>query len=361
MNDILSYNADYNIVIGERSNGKTYAGLLYAVEQFYKSGYKKQFAVIRRWKEDIKGKRGDTLFSPLIQNRDIYKATRGEYESVVFYNGRYYLSNWDSDLNKWVSLETPMGYSFALSDMEHDKSTSYPNVTTVIFDEFLTRKYYLPDEFILFLNVLSTIIRNRNDVKIFMFGNTVNKFCPYFKEMGLTHVKDMEQGTIDLYKFGDQLTIAVEYAESIAKEKKSNKYFAFDDSSAVQMIINGKWEMAIYPHLSVKYKPTDILLTYFIEFNGNLLQCEIIQKDDSLFTYVHEKTTPIYNPESDIIYSLDYSELPNRHRRLMSSATKLEKKIAMFYATDKVFFQNNECGEVVRNYLRQSQINQFAT
>lgn len=347
------------MIIGERSNGKTYALLRYAIEKFYKSGYKSQFGLIRRWKEDMRGKRADTLFSPLNNNKEIYTITRGEYEAVVYSNGRYYLSNWDDDLGRWITLDTPVGFTFALSDMEHDKSTSYPHIQTVIFDEFLTRKYYLPDEFILFLNVLSTIIRNRNDVKIFMLGNTVNKFCPYFKEMGLTHVTDMPQGTIDLYRFGDSLKIAVEYAPSLAVQKKSNKYFAFDDSTAVQMIINGKWELAIYPHLNIKYKSSDILFMYFIEFNTNLLQCEIIQVGDNLFTYIHEKTTPILHPDTDIIYSLEYSEAQNRHRRLLSKATKLESKISSFYVRDKVFYQNNECGEVVRNYIRQTQVSMY--
>ena len=136
-----------------------------------------------------------------------------------------------------------MAYTFALSEMEHDKSTSYPEITTIVFDEFITRRYYLPDEFVLFLNVLSTIIRQRQNVKIFMLGNTVNKYCPYFKEMGLKHISNMEQGTIDVYKLGEgQLTIAVEYCSSTAKTKDSNKYFCFDNSEAVQMIIgaNGK-------------------------------------------------------------------------------------------------------------------------
>ena len=40
-----------------------------------------------------------------------------------------------------------------------------------------------------FMNVLSTIIRDRENIKIFMLGNTVNKYCPYFDEMGLTFHK----------------------------------------------------------------------------------------------------------------------------------------------------------------------------
>lgn len=360
--NILKYDCDYNIIFGERSNGKTYALLEYIVKQFYESGYKSQGAIIRRWKEDIVGKRASTIFSGLESNNRISELTNGEYNSVWFFSGKYYLANFDENTQKYVPLQTPMAFTFALSDMEHDKSTSYPNVTTIMFDEFITRRYYLPDEFIIFLNVLSTIIRQRDNVKIFMLGNTVNKFCPYFQELGLKHIDKMLQGTIDVYKFGEnnELKIAVEYCDNSNKEKKSNKYFCFDDKNAVQMIIGGAWELDIYPHLSVKYKNSDIVFSYFIEFNDNILQADIVQTENNYFTYIHEKTTPIKNPHSDLIYSLKHNEGGNYKRRLLSTATPLERKISMFYATEKVFFQNNEVGEIVRNYIMQSTRSQFA-
>ena len=126
------------------------------------------------------------------------------------------------------------------------------------------------------------------------------------------------------------------------------------------MIINGAWEMAIYPHLSTRYEQKDILFTYFIEFNGNMLQCEIVGKDNEYFTYIHEKTTPIKNPDTDLIYSLQHNEKSNYKRRLLATSTPLEAKIARFYALEKVFFQNNEVGEIVRNYILQSSKSQFA-
>ena len=358
---ILDYNADYNIIIGERSNGKTYATLLYSVEQFVKSGYKNQTAIVRRWKEDIRSKRADTLYRALESNGEISRITGGMYSEVYYSNGKYYLSNYDDELRKHITFNEPLAFTFALSEMEHDKSTSYPHVTTVIFDEFLTRRYYLPDEFILFMNVLSTIIRQRDNVKIFMLGNTVNRFCPYFTEMGLRHVAEMKQGTIDIYSFAKgKLKIAVEYTAPTKKEKASNKYFAFDNSEGMDMIINGAWELAIYPHLTVKYERSDILFTYFIEFDDKYLQCEIVCKDNEYFTYIHEKTTPIQNPDKDLIYSLKHHEQANYKRRLLATTTKLERRIAEFYALEKVFFQNNEVGEIVRNYIMQSTQSLFA-
>lgn len=361
LDKILEKNADYNIIFGERSNGKTYASLEYGVKQFVESGYNNQTAIVRRWKEDIKGKRAETLYNALESNGRISELTNGEYNEVYYFNGKYYLSNYDDNIKKHVPFTKPLAYTFALSEMEHDKSTSYPDITTIIFDEFLTRRYYLPDEFILFMNVLSTIIRQRNNVKIFMLGNTVNKYSPYFTEMGLKHIPQMEQGTIDIYQFGKgQLTIAVEYADTISKNKESNKYFCFDDSESVQMIINGAWEMAIYPHLTTRFEQKDIVFTYFIEFSGNVLQCEIVCKDNEYFTYIHEKTTPIKNPDTDLIYSLQHNEKKNYKRRLLATTTPLETKIARFYALEKVFFQSNEVGEIVRNYILQSQKSQFA-
>lgn len=358
---ILAYEADYNIIFGERSNGKTYAVLRYAVEEFVNSGYQNQTAIIRRYKEDIIGKRANTLFNALEENGEIERITRGMYTEIYYLNGRYYLSNYDSELKKHIPFNEPLAFSFSLSDVEHDKSTSYPKITTILFDEFITRRYYLPDEFIIFMNVLSTIIRQRDNVKIFMLGNTVNKFCPYFAEMGLRHISEMKQGTIDIYKFArGKLKIAVEYTAPTKHKKASNKYFAFDNSAGMDMIINGAWELAIYPHLTVKYEKSDIMFTYFIEFGDNLLQCEIVCKDNEYFTYIHEKTTPIQNPDKDLIYSLRHNEKANYKRRLLSTATRLERMIAEFYALEKVFFQNNEIGEIVRNYILQSTQSLFA-
>ena len=62
LKNILSKNADYNLIIGERSNGKTYACLLHALEQYLTVG--KQSAYIRRWREDITVKRAQSIYSP---------------------------------------------------------------------------------------------------------------------------------------------------------------------------------------------------------------------------------------------------------------------------------------------------------
>lgn len=349
---ILDKKADYNIIFGERSNGKTYAALLYGIKRFVATG--EQFAYIRRWREDLRGKRAENLFSNHVANGAIEEITNGECNAIFYLSGKWYLAKYDAEKKKYYPQNTPFCYGFCLSEQEHEKSSSYPNVTTIIFDEFLTRRYYLPDEFMLFMNLLSTIIRQRDNVKVFMLGNTINKYCPYFSEMGLKQVTNMEQGTIDIYKFGQGgAVVAVEYCSTIVKQKASNKYFCFDNQN-LQMITGGKWELAAYPHLPTKYTPKDVLFVYYIVFNEVILQGNIIQKGGENFTYIHMKTTPIKYNDNALIYSLEMNGKPNYKRKLLSTATYIEAQVTKYFATDKVFYQNNEVGEIVRNYLMTS-------
>lgn len=356
---ILSKDAIYNMIIGERSNGKTYGVLQYSLEQYFANG--SELAIIRRYDEDFKGKRGQQMFDSLVNNGVIKKLSHGRWNSVKYYSQRWYFTKYE-DGKLVETSDTPFAYGFSLSSMEHDKSTSYPRIRIILFDEFLTREYYLINEFVLFQNVISTIVRERDDVRIFMCGNTVNKYSPYFKEMGLKNVKNQREGTIDLYTYGDSgLSVAVEYCDSPVKQKKSNKYFAFDNPK-LKMITHGKWEIDIYPHLPIKYLDSNVKYQYFIKFDDEILHCKIIEVKNedginTLFTYIHRKTTPIHDDNRWLVYQQEYSPLPNYKRRLTKPTSKLEKKLAMFFIKEKVFYQDNDVGEVMRNYLEWSSAN----
>lgn len=341
-------NAYYYVIFGGRSTGKSYASYKRAIETYSKTG--KQSAIIRRWNEDFTGKRGAQMFDALVSNGEVEKATGGKWTGIYYWSSRWFFCRYDED-GKRITDERPFCYGFSISSMEHDKSTSFPDVVNIIFDEFVTRGAYLPDEFVLYMNCLSSIVRNRTDVKIFMLGNTVNKYCPYFKEMGLTHARDMKPGTIDIYNYGDSgLQVAVEFTGTNKGGKASDRYFAFDNPR-LSMITGEVWEIDIYPHCPVKYLPKEILFTYFIEFADNLLQCEIVLHDNSYFTFIHPKTTELKFPDKDLIYSTKFDPRPNYRRKITKPTSDIEKKIAYFYTTDKIFYSDNETGEVVRNYL----------
>ena len=350
LNKINKKDATYNVIFGERSNGKTYATLKQVLENYFNDG--SQFAYIRRWSVDVQPKRMNNLFNAIIEDGYLEKLSGGKFTAIFYRTGRFYLCTYNDKGKPIYNEEDVIGYAFSLSENEHNKANSYPRVTTIIFDEFLTNKIYLPDEFILFMNTVSTIVRQRTNVKIYMLGNTVNKFCPYFKEMGLTNILSMKQGTIDLYTYGEsKLKVAVEYADSKKKFKKNNFYFAFNNPK-LKMITGGSWELNIYPHAPVKWLPKNIIFTYFIDFNDNIYQCEIINKDSNVFTYIHEKTTPIKNPDKDIIYTLDYNPKINYNVNILKPLTDYQNKITWFYTHDRVYYQDNNVGDAINNYLK---------
>lgn len=359
---ILSKNAQYNVIFGGRSNGKTYGTIAWSLEQYFKFGH--EFAYIRRWEDDLTGKKGESLFNAHIKNRLISKLSKGKWNHVVYRSRAYYLAFIDEEGEIKVDVR-PFAYAFALTQQEHYKSNSYPNIYNIIFDEFLTRGVYLPNEFILFQNVISTIVRlRRDDIRIFMLGNTVNQYSPYIKEMGLTKMRTQKIGTIDVYNYGQSgLKVAVEYSTMPVKDKKSNIFFAFDNPR-LEMIKSGSWEIDIYPHYPHdEYEGInpliDIKYIFFIEFEGSILQCEVIYKKTTkegknkptYFLFVHQKTTRIKEDNKNLVYSQSSNALPNYRRKLTKATSIREKKIQRFFATDKVFYSDNETGEIMRNYL----------
>ena len=351
LRQILSKNAQYNLIIGERSNGKTYACLEYGLKQYAKTG--KQFALVRRFIEDFKGRRGASMFDAHVSNHVIEKLTDGEWSGVYYYSMRWFLCKYDEHGNR-IKDETPFCYGFALSSAEHDKGNSYPNIDTIIYDEFITRTIYLPDEFTLFSNLVSTIIRQRENVNIFMLGNTVNKYgCPYVDEMGLKHFKNMKPGDIDIYRYGEsKLTVAVEYCKPNKDGKPNNYYFAFDNPK-LQMITGGAWEIDIYPHLPCKYKPKDVALYFYVNYSNEWLCGEVIILSEITFIFMHPQTKELTENElqNNIIYTPEYSPRPNWIRRITEPTNNISKKIAQYFYDDKVFYSSNDCGEIMRNYL----------
>lgn len=348
LDNILSREARYNLIIGERSNGKTFAVLKYGLERYVQTG--QQMAIVRRWDTDYKGKNGQVMFDGLVTAGVVTSLTDGRWDNVYYYSGRWYLCRYNEDGTRDRD-DTPLAYAFSVNTGEHDKSTSYPGITTILFDEFITRTAYLPNEFILFMNLCSTIIRDRSNVTIFMCANTVNKFCPYFGEMGLTHMSKMKQGDIDVYHYGESsLTVAVEYCKPSKQGKPSDVYFAFDNPK-LQMITGGEWEIDIYPHSPFKYAPKDIMLSFFIIFDHHTLQSDIISIEDSVYMFIHRKTGPIKDPGADLVFTPDYNPRPNYRRSILTPYDKVGQKIYDLIRRDKVFYQDNEVGEIMRNYL----------
>ena len=373
---LLENYTEYYMMLGERSDGKTYIVLEMILYLYLKYGF--TGALIRRWETDIKGATGLSLIKNLIGTNQIViertkgkwdnavqEMSNGKFDTIVYKSRCYYLGK--STINENGKRETiceqnPFLNVFALSQEEHNKGGGFESIKIILFDEIISRDSYLIDEFVAYMNTLSTIIRRRDDVTIFMCGNTINRYSPYFDEMGLKHVKNQQSGTIDTYEYihedpeSHEKTIShlqVELIDYVSKEhKKSNKYFCFDNPK-IKMITDGKWEMSIYPRCPNHYLPKDVKYRYFIIFDNEKFMCEIVLLRDNTFTFIHPHTKDIKIKNDTLIFDLNGEINPHIRKRITKPFDELGKLIASYFTKDLVCYSSNAVGESIRNYIEQ--------
>ena len=114
---------------------------------------------------------------------------------------------------------------------------------------------YLNDELNLFLNLVSTIVRQRTSVKVFMLANTISKYSPYTAALGLK-IHRQNKGSIitktysDPDGFNTKFTIERTPNVNVFNNKDNvNKtvYNIFGNSGVGRMITTGDFETHAYP------------------------------------------------------------------------------------------------------------------
>lgn len=348
ISSLMELNAEYNIIMGERSNGKTYSVLKIMIENFLKNGT--YGAYIRRYADEILPANIKALFQPF----DIEKLSKGKYNKIQYRGRLFEIGKYDDEKDKWISKE-PFCFCASLNTWENAKGPDRGTVDIILFDEFLTRRFYLTNEFLSFQNVLSSFIRDRENAKIFLVGNTVSFYSPYFEEFGLENIKEMKPGSLSCFTFQNGTKIAVEYCESVGETKGSAKFFNFNPTKA-NMITTGKWEIPDYPHYagSIDFV-REVRLRFYIKFDNDIICGCIVQKKERVFIYFHEQTKDINDIEHELIYSTDISDNPYHCVTFAQGETDAHKIINRLIKTNRVFFSTNKIGEIFTNYKKWQQ------
>lgn len=355
--------ATYRLIIGQRSNGKTFDICRKIIDKYLEKSLPS--AYLRRMEEMIKPSNIQDLFRPhyydlqpdgTIKNY-IDEVTEHKYNSVTYWRRGWYLCRVDTDdagrTVKTAQDKNPFCRAYSINTAETTKGQDAGAIAFVCFDEFITRQFYLANEFVKFQNLLSSLIRDRDGVIIYMLANTVSKHCPYFRDMGLYRIQRQQQGTIDLYTMGDSKTkIAIEYCSPTKATTKVSKYFAFDNPQ-LKMITTGSWEIALYRHAPEQLSQNPIILTFFVKFDGHIIQGDIYDYKNAPLIFWHPKTTEIKDPESTIIYQEEQEDANPLHQiYLKAGQTRAQKLIVALILQSKTFFADNETGENVKDWLR---------
>ena len=251
LDKILKNDSQFYMIVGKRSKGKSYATCKYAIDKYFKTGEK--FIILKRYADDISASSIGTYLDSL---QPYIMETYNK--KVSYYNHTFYL--YDAELESRPSIKDceVLAKTLAINQCDRIKGSQYPEYSTIIFEEFIASTIfaYLPKELTLFLNVISTIVRDRTNVKIFMLGNTLTKHNIYTEALGINIYK-MRQGQIINKKFTDNMgrvcTISIERTEDAAEDiNKTNgkiSYALFGENETSGMIEDGEF-------VSEKFKNT---------------------------------------------------------------------------------------------------------
>lgn len=220
------------MIIGERSNGKTYSVKELVYRKYIETG--KKFMYVRKRQDSIPRTKMKKLFADV--NEDIIFPEIGETIQYSTESG-FYIEDENGD-------RQIVGYATSIENFESLKGIPFNDITTIFYDEFIERRGDIEGEFDKFLNLVSTIVRKRDDVEIYMCANTITKFSIYFEEFGID-IKKLKRGNCYYLKHENGAEIAIEFCDSlniVKGKKQKNRYYGFDNSSASKMILYGEWE-----------------------------------------------------------------------------------------------------------------------
>lgn len=318
---LLSKEALYNLIIGQRANGKSYAVKKYVTEEAY--FFNRLFCLCFRNDED---KKTNTEILDYFSDLPIRKITKGEYDTVVVKTKKIYLGKTDEETGK-VKQGKHIGYIAALNLEEKRKSLPYQDCYNLVFEEFITRTTYLQDEVTKLQSLASTVFRLRTTegtCRVFLIGNTISPVNPYRLEWGLDRLDRQKIGTIDVYEkptpYGEIIKIAVERC------KNSGLQQGLAINKKGQAMELGDWEAGDYPCFDRKrLGQYNILYTFVYSYMGSSFLCRALCSKHSskeVFIYVEKKTSDIQDNtrvigdimSESILYTNSFTPIVERER-----------------------------------------------
>lgn len=205
---INSYNGFFHFILTNRGFGKSYGAKKRAIDRFLKYG--EQFVYVRRYKTELK--KINKYFDDI---KEKYPGHEFEVKGRTFYiDGKV------------------CGYAIPLSTSLTEKSNPYPNVCTIIFDEFIIDKghlRYLENEVEVMLELVFTIVRKRDNLRVYFLANNVSEVNPYFTYFNIrlpegNIIKTFNEGTIVVEKNTDDVFMEEMKSTKFGRLVKGTKY-----------------------------------------------------------------------------------------------------------------------------------------
>lgn len=330
-NKPLSYNALLSFIITERGLGKSYGSKKYVAKHFIKK--KKQFVYLRRYKTELKEamlKNNVPIFWEQIKNDPELKDHKFTNKKDTMYI--------DGELS---------GFAMPLSIANILKSSTYENVDTIIFDEFLIDKgsyHYLQNEVVQLLDVIETVARLR-DIRVIFLGNAISITNPYFTFFNLTLPYNSEVKIAKRDNDGNPLII-IYYA-------KNQKYRDVKKASRFGQLIAdteyGRYaidnEFLRDSKTFIRKKSKQCKFYFILVINGKHYGVWSDYKEGMIYI------SNDYDPNCPVKFSINHNDHDENTLLIRTRTSPFFKSIIEHYRLARLCFENQQIKNNVMEYL----------
>lgn len=306
--DVKNINhCSYYMLFSKRGVGKTTTMLLLGLILFKLYGVVIQY--IRQKEDMLRPKFAQELMKTILTCGYIEKLTEGRWNYAYYYANKWVFCR----MNESGKIEEKTNIHF-MYELSIDQSFTYksnynaPYGDWIIFDEMLGKKYE-PNEFISFLDILSTIIRKRKGVRIILLSNAVDEYSEYFDEFEIEEqVKKLKRGDCDICTSSGGTKIYVEKIDQNDKNsaRLNKEYFGFHNPMLYAITGEGDWNVQLCKHWDLEDEAELIDRTHYVKMGLNLVRLELMRSEKYGYHVRVQKATKIY-PDS-VIYTMDEIE-----------------------------------------------------
>lgn len=350
-NDNLKW---YNLN-SERSVGKTTNILLIGMVMY--KLYGTQIQLVRH--HIAKASYYRELFNTIVNYNNgqyILALTDGKYNAVKYYQKRFHYIKVEN--GKEVDKdETPFCVSLAAEDCYALCSTyEAPRGDLIVLDECFNDRN-TPDEFVRFVHLHKTIVRERMSDKIFILGNTLDINNIWYRQLMIQNeIRQLKHGQSKIVYTPQGMPIYIHFLENRAPEKRrlfNSVHYGFNNPELNAIVGNGEWNVKMYPQ-TCELKDREILVRgiYFNYHDDLFLEMSLIKAESGKYIEVHPARY-----ESAMRGDLQYVlRLPVRKNQLYFGKDSISNLIIKMIRKKRIVFADNETGDLFDKFMSEVKI-----
>lgn len=350
--------AQWFVEVSERAVGKTTGWLLLGLVMYQLYGTVTIY--VRSRKDMIAPKNAISLYHVIKSNGYISKITGDKWNTLIYDKRKWYLAYIDENGTIKDKDTTYCCRMVSIDEAGNLKSNfNEPTGDLLIYDEFVpvSERFSVPNEFVQFVDLCSTVFRLRECPKIIMLANNVNKYNQYFNDLEIAErISEMQisENCIHTTSKGTKIYIEFIGAPKKYRTKKTtwNRLFAgFQKPELASITGESTWAVHCYQHIPVieeNEKLETIFSKVYILYQNKLVRLDIVFHEKLGLCIFAHWATKVYN---DSIIFTNEQMTDERYIYGIGKNTKIGKIIDKIILERKIYFSGNDVGAFVEGYF----------